>query len=202
MHRAVFYRVQTQKRMVALTFDDGPFAGYTPAVLAILRDTGAHATFFVVGVRAMAHPDILRAIVAGGNEVANHTLSHARLTTLLNFEQIQEIHRGADALKKLGVTPVWFRPPYGTISHLGVVDAEAIGERTVLWSYALDHALHQWGRNAVSEMLARIQPGDIILCHDARPTQFRLFRRLIDGLEERGYQVVTVSQLVAATSPA
>ena len=198
MHRDVFYRAHVSERMVALTFDDGPFPAFTPRVLSILRATGAHATFFVVGVRALAHPEIVRALLADGDEIANHTWSHERLTTLLNFEQIQQIHRGAEALKSLGIRPVWFRPPYGMISRLGVLDADAIGERTVLWTYALDHALRLWGRNAASELLSRVQPGDIILCHDARPRQFGLFRRLVDGLQERGYQVVTLSRLVSA----
>ena len=183
-----------------MTFDDGPFPTYTPAVLALLRDTGAHATFFLVGKRAQARPDIVRAILAGGNEVGNHTWSHARLTSLLNFEQIQEIHRGAAALKTFGLRPAWFRPPYGAISRLGVLDADAIGERTALWTFAVDKALRIWGRNAASEILARVRPGDIILCHDARPKQLNLFRRLIDGLEERGYGVVTLSQLVGTAS--
>jgi len=197
MHRDIFYRVHTARRMVALTFDDGPFPEFTPRVLAILRATGAHATFFVVGERAVAHPEIIRAIEAGGNELGNHTWSHARLTTLLNFEEIREIDRGAEALRRLGVHPVWFRPPYGAISHLGLLDVDAIGERTVEWVFAVDRALRVWGHNAASQLLAQIRPGDIILCHDARPKQLGLFRRLIDGLRERGFKVVTVSELVA-----
>jgi peptidoglycan/xylan/chitin deacetylase (PgdA/CDA1 family) len=196
----IFFRVITAQRVVALTFDDGPFADYTPAVLQILRDGRAHATFFVVGARAAARPDLLRAIVGDGNEIGNHTWSHAHLTWMLDRDQNEEITRGADTLRRLGYEAPLFRPPYGLMSELGVRDAAAAGERTVLWTFSLDREARRHRGAAVAEILRRIRPGDIILAHDARPALYGALRDLLAGLEARGYRVVTVSQLLATGS--
>ena len=200
MRHEIFYRIRTSQPMVALTFDDGPNS-YTPQILGFLRDAGAHATFFVVGHHALDHRDLVRAIIDGDNEVANHTWDHPHLTALLESEQKDEIVRGAGALAELGVHPVWFRPPYGLISSLGVRDALALGERTVLWSMALDHEYRVHGERADNYMLRNVRPGDIILAHDARPKTFGCLQRLLAGLRERGFAVLTVSELAAEAKP-
>jgi peptidoglycan/xylan/chitin deacetylase (PgdA/CDA1 family) len=199
MSHAIFYRVDTRKREVAITFDDGPSPPYTTQILGMLHAAGAHATFFLVGRRALENPDLVRAITAGGNEIGNHTWSHLHLPALLDLQQNDQITRGADALARLGIHPTLFRPPYGLISALGVADVSRIGERTVLWSQALDHAFRVWGDRAAAEMLRRIHPGDIILCHDARPKQLGELRKLLDGLRAKGYGIVTVTELALGT---
>jgi peptidoglycan-N-acetylglucosamine deacetylase len=201
MHHAIFYRVRTPAKIVALTFDDGPDPTYTPQVLDILRGTGARATFFVLGHHVLGHRDLVESIASQGSELANHTMNHPHLTWLLDREQVKEITNGAQALDAFGYHAAWFRPPYGLISHLGVADALVLGERTVLWSRALDHDYRVHGEAASTVMLQNVRPGDIILAHDARPNTFACLRRLLAGLRERGYRVVTVSELVAA-SPA
>jgi peptidoglycan/xylan/chitin deacetylase (PgdA/CDA1 family) len=199
MRHAIFYRVRTDRPMVALTFDDGPDARYTPRILAILKQTDAHATFFVLGHRVLEHPDLVGLIASSGNELGNHTQSHPHLTWLLGKQQRSEITGGANALEELGYHPVWFRPPYGLVSSMGVADALSLGERTVLWSMALDHEYRVHHGACVGAMLRNVRRGDIILAHDARPKTFDSLRRLLDGLRERGFQVVTVSELVAAS---
>src|SRR2546427_12958967 len=102
----VVYRVGTSERAIALTFDDGPFATYTPQVLDILAQEGAHATFFLVGQRASALPGIVARILREGDEIANHTWSHPHLTALLEPQISSEITAGAKAIEALGVHPV------------------------------------------------------------------------------------------------
>jgi len=199
MQESIFYRVRTSQRAVALTFDDGPIPGHTERILDLLRAEGMHATFFVVGKRAFARPDLVRAITTGGNEIGNHTWSHQHLTWVLDDVQRDEIARGARELEQFGVHPIWFRPPYGLISRLGVKDVTAAGERTVLWSVSIDRALSRWGDRAVSELLSRVHPGDIILAHDARPGSFDALQRLLAGLKRKGLRCGTVSELVAGS---
>jgi peptidoglycan-N-acetylglucosamine deacetylase len=201
LHHQIFYRVRTAQRLVALTFDDGPDILYTPQVLQILRNTGARATFFVLGHRVKEYRPLVDQIAAAGHELANHTMNHPHLTWLLGEQLKDEITQGAQALQDAGYHATWFRPPYGLISRLGVGDAAALGERTVLWSMALDHEYRVHHGGCVRAMLRKVKPGDIILAHDARPTTFDSLRKLLEGLRERGFRVVTVSELVAA-SPA
>lgn len=197
MNPSIFYRVRTSRPLVALTLDDGPKPIYTAEVLHFLQDAGVHATFFVLGHRALENPDLLAATIAAGNEIGNHTMTHLNLTTVLDREQNAEITGGADALARLGVHPVLFRPPYGQISAVGVSDAVAIGERTVLWSVSLDREVRIWGDQAAAEILRRIRPGDIILAHDTHPKTFDALKKLLAGLRGRGFSVVTVSELLA-----
>ena len=101
------------QRMVALTFDDGP-SGRTPAILRVLANHGAHATFFVVGRATRGMEPVLRHIAASGNELADHTYSHANLLALHAPGRTQQL-RWTKALveRATGVEPRFFRPPYG-----------------------------------------------------------------------------------------
>ena len=120
--------------MVALTFDDGP-SGRTPAILRVLAHHDAHATFFVVGRATRGMEPVLRHMAATGNELADHTYSHADLLALREPERAQEL-RWTSALVEsaTGVQPRFFRPPYGAtgpaVNRLG----RSLGLVPVLWS--------------------------------------------------------------------
>src|SRR5437763_10715233 len=107
-------RVDTHQRLVALTFDDGPDPRWTPRVLDLLREYHAHATFFEVGKNVVAHPDLVHAVLADGNEVGDHTWDHPDLDLMSPAQVDQEIERGADAIRQVGApAPRYFRPPKG-----------------------------------------------------------------------------------------
>src|SRR5262249_47452960 len=121
--------------MVALTFDDGPDPEYTPRVLDALGSAGAPATFFMVGRQIDAAAPVARAVVAAGPELGNHTYPHRHLWTLSPAASIAEVDRGAAAIAgATGVTPRYFRPPWGTFNWAAYARAAQIGEERVLWS--------------------------------------------------------------------
>jgi peptidoglycan-N-acetylglucosamine deacetylase len=184
---------------VALTFDDGPNPDVTPRLLDLLREQGASATFFCIGERAAAHPEIVRRMAAEGHTVGNHTFRHAWWTNFLFGRRLrQEIARAQDGLTAiLGSAPRFFRPPAGlTNPHLrGAL--EQLGLTLVGWDVRpFDRGADP---NAVVErVLRRVRDGSIIVLHDGDARSDPLLRvvaALIAGLRARGYRVVSLEGL-------
>jgi peptidoglycan/xylan/chitin deacetylase (PgdA/CDA1 family) len=119
----VISRGRSGKRAVALTFDDGPDPLTTPALLRLLARHRAPATFFVIGKKAEMHPELIRAILAGGHLVGNHTYRHDTLVMLKSAAILaREIEAAQAAVAPFGVVPLAFRPPVGITSpRLGEV---------------------------------------------------------------------------------
>lgn len=194
-------------RRVALTFDDGPNPAYTPDVLATLRAHHVHATFFCVGRAVRAHPELVRAILAGGNEVENHTLTHAHLNALFTHAAlVREIGGGSDAIVAVtGRAPRFTRPPYGARDYAALAVIRALGMRPVLWSAMLgDYATPPAPPALLRALLAQVTDGGIIVLHDGnlgrdggggRTYEAALAGPLIDALQARGYVLVTVAEL-------
>ena len=199
-----FYRVRTSQKIVALTIDDGPDATITPQILAVLRRYGVHATFFDVGKRMLASPELVRDELTGGNEIGNHTFDHAVLPRLSPDAWVADIKLGDEAFRSLGLSaPRWFRPPTGAATEMMLGELRGLHHREVMWSLSLDRFLgHASIDDAVGDVLARIQPGDIILAHDCckpydRTQTVRALSELLPALKAQGYSVVTVSDLVS-----
>jgi peptidoglycan-N-acetylglucosamine deacetylase len=131
------YTPPTLERTVALTFDDGPLPQNTPQVLDVLRARGVKATFFVTGSNVSAHPDLVRRIVAEGHAIGNHTWSHPNLDQLSPVGQAAEMDRTTQAIvTATGVTPCFFRAPYGSHRSASVTSlAWERGMTIVDWSH-------------------------------------------------------------------
>ena len=193
------------QRMVALTFDDGP-SGRTPAILRVLANHHAHATFFVVGRSTRGMEPVLRHMAATGNELADHTYSHANLLALHGTKRIQQL-RWTKALveRATGVQPRFFRPPYGAtgpaVNRLG----RGLGMLPVLWSVDSRDWQLPGTKAIVRRVLANVQPGSIVLMHDGggdRRETLRALPAILRALERRNLEPVTLSQLFAAVPPA
>ena len=197
--------VRTRRPIVALTFDDGPDPRFTPQVLRLLRASHAHATFFAIGRRIGAHPQLARAIVAAGNEVADHTLDHVLLPPLSEASIRHQIAGGLRAARRAGLpaTP-YFRPPHGFFDARVSLAAARLGLRTIGWNAVVERALR--GRTparAAAFLAATLEPGSIVLAHDGRNNRsstVAAVARLLPALRARGIRVVSVSELLAARS--
>lgn len=201
-HNAIV-RVVTDRRLVALTFDDGPSARYTPTILRLLRAAGAHATFFMVGEAALREPGIVRATVRAGHEIGDHTFDHARLPDLSPAHIAWELGAGARALEQRGApTPRYSRPPWGDFDERVAAISATLGYSLIGWDLALDKALRGGDITArVSALAARVRPGSIILAHDGRgirDSTLAALPLLLALLRERGFELVTVSELIRA----
>ncbi|MCU0626042.1 MAG: polysaccharide deacetylase family protein, partial [Gemmatimonadaceae bacterium] len=129
---------RTRHARLALTFDDGPDPTWTPRVLDLLEAHGQRGTFFVIGARAAAHPALLRAVVARGHELANHTWAHGYGTAFVPPRSLaRELRRVDDLLEaEVGVRSRWFRPPVGVVSPWVARGAAGARLTLVTWSAA------------------------------------------------------------------
>jgi peptidoglycan-N-acetylglucosamine deacetylase len=154
---------------VALTFDDGPHPQGTPAVLEVLRERGATATFFLVGEQAGRYPALVAEIVAAGHGVELHCFRHRNNLRLGPANFLEDAERARLSIEEAGGRAVTcYRPPYGIFSAATLRAVRQRGWRPVLWSrWGRD-----WDRGATAESIARrasadIGAGDIVLLHDA-----------------------------------
>jgi len=190
--------IDPSKPMVALTYDDGPSKNATPRILAKLQEYGGKATFFMVGNRAMSYKDTIRQMVAQGCEVANHTYDHTLMNKVDPVELERQLELANQAVADVGgVTPVLMRPCGGVTNDVGMGVAGAISMPAVLWSIdTLDWKTRD-AAATVTAVLDHVKDGDIILMHDLYDTTADASDILIPELINRGYQLVTVSELAS-----
>jgi peptidoglycan/xylan/chitin deacetylase (PgdA/CDA1 family) len=187
-------------RMVALTFDDGP-GPQTTQILAELQQLRAPATFFVVGSMAAARPDVVVAEKRAGMEIANHTWSHPRMTSLTDSQRRTEIEQTTAILRKLtGRRPRFFRPPNWRVN--GPVARIVRHERLIGVLRTAD--TRDWtlpGTRAIVRAALRVKPGGIVAMHDAggytRSQTVQAVPAIIRGLRRRHLRLVTVGRLYA-----
>ncbi|MFJ9949572.1 polysaccharide deacetylase family protein [Kitasatospora sp. NPDC091207] len=161
------YELDAERKVVALTIDDGPDPRHTPTVLALLEQHGIRATFFLIGENAVEHPDLVREIAARGHHIANHTWTHPDLRGLSDAKIRDELERTSELLNKTtGKPPTWFRAPGGDWSTASLKIAADLGMRNMAWS--VDP--RDWARPGTSVITDRIlkdvRPGSIVLNHD------------------------------------
>jgi len=195
-------RPTPKDKLVALTFDDGPWPGQTDKILKILRHEGVHATFFMLGVRVKIAPKLAKQVAEDGNLVASHSLGHRLLTTAKPKEIKRQIVGGNNAIKKAtGVKPTWFRPPYGAIDQRVWKQTRSLHLRVAMW----DVDTMDWSRPGVKKIVktarTHVRKGSIILMHDGggdRSQTVKALPKVIRELKKRGYIFVTMAELDAA----
>ncbi len=197
----VYYRVDTTEKVVALTFDDGPHPRYTDEILAILKNEGIRATFFAIGSNIMVYPDVMRRVIDAGHEIGNHTYHHP-IVKKTSAAEIEEEIRMTDAiLQELGcVASGLFRPPQGMFSPELPAVLKKNQKTAILWNIDTRDWEHRSSKDILTDIEKNLCGGDIILFHDyisGENTTIPAIKKLIPMLKNRGYQFVTVSELLA-----
>jgi len=199
-----FSRVPVTDKYIAMTFDDGPTPQNTPRLLDMLRARNIKATFYMVGSNVDLYPQVVRRVVAEGHEIGNHSYTHRLFSKMSDADVRSEITRTRDAIvRAAGVEPRSLRPPYGGMLQRQREWANAeFGYPIILWSVdPLD-----WKRPGPSVVCARIlsatTPGSIVLAHDLHAQTVDAMPATLDGLLQRGFKFVTVSQLLAMKADA
>jgi peptidoglycan/xylan/chitin deacetylase (PgdA/CDA1 family) len=190
------------RRQVSLTFDDGPDARSTPALLDLLRKEGVQAAFFCIGRRVTAERELTSRIQREGHLLGNHTFNHSNLTNFFGPGRLrQELQTTQAAVTAAaGTTPSYFRPPMGLSNPFTFYVAKKLGLQVIGWTIrSLDTRITN-SELVTQRVVERLSPGAIILLHDGNIPAERLVltvKSLLAKLREHGYEVVRLDRLLA-----
>lgn len=191
-------------KLIALTFDDGPYPVDTPQLLTTLHDLDVHATFFLIGRDAEQYPGLVREIAAGGHELANHTLTHPNLDSLDAPAVVSELSGGAAALSRIAPQPsitAMFRPPHGRFNATTLTTAQRAGYETVLWTDDPGDWRTITGASLLAHVMGRATSPEILLLHSGRPVTVAALPVIVTRFRAAGYTFVTAGALLARVTP-
>jgi peptidoglycan/xylan/chitin deacetylase (PgdA/CDA1 family) len=188
--------------MVALTFDDGPSGQFTSRYLDALDQYGVRATFFLLGLQVQRNPGLADMIADRGHELGNHTFGHHNLRLASLAAAMQDITLGErliehDSQRKI----LFFRPPGGNLNPPLIKMTTGMGLKIILWNIdPRDWDPASSKEHIVNNVLSNLQPGSIVVMHEGHQRTLDALPDLIEGIRQRGYRIVTISELLAAAS--
>lgn len=191
------YCVQRDDRSIAVSFDAAWGNEDTQILIDILAKYGVNATFFVVGDWVDKYPESVRALSDAGNEVMNHSTSHAHFSKLSHSEIVRDVNLCNDKIEQItGVRPTLFRCPYGEYDDHVIQAVSSLGMTAVQWDVdSLD-----WKGISADEIrrrvLDRVQPGSIVLFHNAAENTPEALPGILEALIVDGYRIVPISELL------
>jgi peptidoglycan/xylan/chitin deacetylase (PgdA/CDA1 family) len=199
----LIHKVDTEQKLVALTFDDGPTPHYTAGVLQLLELYQVKATFFVTGAETQRYMTQAKQIVAAGHQLGNHSWSHQRMVFMSLDEINREVEGTDQQIRDAGYQgEILFRPPYGKKLVLLPWYLASTNRTSIMWDIApetFDEEAED-PQTMATEVLEQVEPGSIVLLHlmyKNRDASRAALPLIIKGLKERGYRMVTVSELLA-----
>ncbi|MEW9524288.1 polysaccharide deacetylase family protein [Agrobacterium radiobacter] len=198
----IIARVETERPVVALTFDDGPSVRFTPDVLTILRERGVKATFFLTGKETEENLPQARMIVSEGHQLGNHSYTHSNMMFMGPARIREEIERTDAAIRAAGYEgEIMFRPPYGKKLLTLPWYLSRHDRKTIMWDVEPE-SFPDVADDAValaSHVIEQTRNGSIIIMHvmyRSREVSRQALPLIIDGLRQRGFEFVTVAQLL------
>jgi len=196
----VVWDINTEDKIIALTFDDGPHPKYTAAILDLLAKYDAKATFFIIGKNAEKYPEVVLRSYSEGHELANHTFSHPFKVSVAELQK--ELRQTKEIIYSItGFSPALFRPVGGNYNDSMINAAVRDGYKVVMWSWHQD--TQDWKQPGVKKITQKVlkgsKPGDIILFHDGggdRSQTIKALEEILPVLKKQGYTFVTISELI------
>lgn len=190
---------KTTRKVITLTFDDGPHPENTPQVLDVLKENNIRATFFLIGKNVEKHPEIVERMLNEGHTIANHTYSHSGQFPASSSRKVeQELAACDEAIEKVtGKRPLLFRPPFGVTNPIIGKAARKRGYMTIGWSIrSLDTIGSRSRQDVCDKVIDKLHPGAIILLHDRCDDAGTLLKGIIAAGKERGYSFVSLEELL------
>lgn len=200
----VLTKVETNEKVIALTFDDGPYSPYTEQLLEVLDKEQVKATFFIVGEKALQKPELVRKVQQAGHEIALHSHVHRDQLKLSAEAVADNLAQGKAALEGItGVPTKFFRPPHGFKDWTVMAEAEKAHLEVVNWSVIPRDWTNPGAEVIAQRVVEKTHPGAIVLLHDGDSPQYRASReqtiqatgKIVRELKQQGYRFVTISEL-------
>jgi len=192
----VLRRGPVKSRRVALTFDDGP-DHLTERYLDVLDELGVPATFFLIGQRAADYPDLVRAYLRRGHQLAGHGFDHARFTTLNRRALLEQCSQTDSALGgQLSGRP-WVRPPHGSVDATSLLNLVTAGYTVAMWSID-SHDYETKDPAVVVQHCAGTASGDVLLFHEGQQWTLDALPRIVANIHAAGLECVTMHDLFAS----
>lgn len=204
----VIYEVKTNKKIVALTFDDGPNEPYTSQILEILAKYNIKATFFPVGENIVRESDALKKMTEAGHEIGIHSYSHAFFKPIISLTYKDEILKSQTLIKKItGQTPTLFRPPWFFRTSSMLKSVKALDLTPVTGTFGSFWEVFKVSPQKIaSDGIKNTKPGTILVFHDGynnrgtnRNKTVQAVAILVPKLIQDGYKFMTVSELLKQT---
>lgn len=183
---------------VAITFDDGPYL-LTEKYIEILKAYDVRATFFLIGVQIEKYPDDAKMIIDNGYEIGIHSYGHKQLTRMSTGSMEEDFRKSLTAVRNLTETDIrFFRPPFGDFNDNIIQTAKTHKLTTILW--CVDP--RDWQRNdpdrIARHVIEKADNGAIVLLHEGRHGTLEALPRIIEGLWDKGFEIVSLSELLSA----
>ncbi|WP_312095411.1 polysaccharide deacetylase family protein, partial [Niallia sp.] len=186
-------KIDPSKKIIALTFDDGPSNKPTKKILKALKENNGHATFFVLGERVQYFPEVVQQAIKEGHEIGNHSWDHPLLTKIPKKKALKEFQDTDTLLKEItGMETTLIRPPYGAMQK-GL--KEELDKEIVLWTIDPEDWKQPSKKKIVENVMHEAKDESIILMHDIYDKSADASIEIIEKLTNEGYQLVTISQL-------
>jgi peptidoglycan-N-acetylglucosamine deacetylase len=188
----------TSSGAVALTFDDGPVAGNTEKILDILKQKNISATFFCIGHRVEANPELVKRMHAEGHIVGNHSFVHGKLFSLQSaHKMVKELTQTDAVITNLTrKKPTYFRPPYGVTNPNVAVAVTHTAHKTIGWNVRSLDTVTRKKETLWKRITKSVKPGDIILFHDTSALTIEVLPAYIDHLTKSGLKIAPLDELI------
>lgn len=198
----IVHRVETNDKVIALTFDDGPVPGTTEKIISILAQEQIPATFFLTGREMERYPDGAKKLIAAGHQIGNHSYSHPRMVFMSYQAVANEVAKTNELIRNLGYkNEIVFRPPYGKKLLMLPLYLQRNNITTVIWDIEPEtfSEVSASSEKITEHVVAEAKPGSIILLHvmyPSRQTSMDAVPGIIRELKAQGYRFVTVNDLL------
>lgn len=193
-------RASDQPKYIALTFDDGPSGRFTSRLLDGLAERNVHATFFICGYRVEQYPELTARIAEEGHEIGTHGDKHRFFSELSPEGVCRDLQAAQEKIEAAcGKSPSLLRPPGGIFDCATLRRSVCAELPVILWSIDPEDWRRSDSAGIAADILCKAESGDIILMHDMSDSSVDAALQVIDALEARGFEFVTVSELASAT---
>ena len=203
LHGKIAENRSGRPKLIALTFDDGPYPVFTPLLLDELRDLHVPATFFLIGRDAEQWPELTKRIEESGNEIADHTYSHPNLDEENSAQVKEEVLKGRDVLWNLARDQSereLMRPPHGRYTEATLHAVQELGYQVVLWTYDSGDWRTLPTQTIATDVVQHATAPDLVLMHSGKLATIEALPEVVARFRKAGYEFVTAGELLRRTS--